>query len=431
MRARAGLGAVAISLLALAVGCGGGGKSAVRIGILSDCYGAFRSAHELIVASAELPLIERGGKLSGRTPSEGIEGASVAGRPVELLIGCVAGTEDVLPEARRLVEEDGAQILIGPLFAEHGLVLRDYARRRPEATFLIQPSPALELTLTNPARNVFRFTSNAAQSTAGLGWYAFHELGWRTAATVADDVPYGWENVAGFIAEFCAVGGRIVDREWLPLGADPAARAPQIPRSVDGVYLGAALSPMQGFVRRYAAVHHEPARHILAQEVLLLDPQVVARTPGLVAAGTLPLQTTMTEQTYVAAFARAFPTIPPASALAPLAIPFHDGVEAALRALERVDGDLSNSQRRFRDALARVRLESPTGRLRLDGNRQAIVPNYLTRVTTDAQGKPAMTTMKVVPNVEQTFGGYFEPGGPPPSRIAPGCKKGNPPPWAR
>jgi hypothetical protein len=35
-----------------------------------------------------------------------------------------------------------------------------------------------------------------------------------------------------------------------------------------------------------------------------------------------------------------------------------------------------------------------------------------------------------VPNVEQTFGGYFKPGDAPPSERAPACVKRKPPPWA-
>jgi hypothetical protein len=36
-----------------------------------------------------------------------------------------------------------------------------------------------------------------------------------------------------------------------------------------------------------------------------------------------------------------------------------------------------------------------------------------------------------VPNVEQSFGGYFAPGDPPPNRTHPACVKRTPPPWAQ
>ena len=115
--------------LSLAAGCGGSKPEPFRIGILSDCYGPFGSLHEPIVASAELPLLERGGRLRGKQPSSGVQGAGVAGRPVELAIGCVAGNDEVIPEARRLVEEGGAQAIVGPINPEEGMILREYARR--------------------------------------------------------------------------------------------------------------------------------------------------------------------------------------------------------------------------------------------------------------------------------------------------------------
>ena len=416
MRASA---AVLLACVALVQGgCGGSEPEPFRIGILSDCYGPFSSAHELIVASAELPLIGRGGRLAGRTPSDGVAGASAAGRPVELLVGCVTGTEDVIPEARRLVEEEHADVLVGPLYPEHGLVLRDYARRRPETAFLIQPSGAPELTLRDPARNVFRFTADNAQSAAGLGSYAYHELGWRTAATVADDTPYGWGNVAGFVAEFCALGGRVVDRRWVPPGTEAAGVAARIPDSADGVYMGAAVSPMRGFVRQYSDRHENASRRLLANAALL--PELVADVPGIVAAGPVPFQPTRAQQAHVAAFAKAFPRIPAAAALNQLALPFNDGVEAAVEALERTNGETGA---RLVDALAKLELDSPAGRVRLDANRQAVGPNYLSRVAADARGKPVIRTLEVVRDVEQTFGGYFGPDSPPPSRTDPTCTR--------
>ena len=411
----------------LLAGCGGSRSEPVRIGILSDCYGPFSSVHELIVASAELPLIERGATLRGSSPSDGIEGSSVAGRQVELLVGCTTGTEDLFPEARRLVEESGADIVVGPLYPEHGLIIRDYARRRPDIAFLIQPSGAPELTLTDPAPNVFRFTADNAQNAAGLGSYAYNKLGWRTAATLGDDTPYGWGTIAGFVAEFCAVGGRVVDRKWMTPGAPTSGIDAQLPPSVDGVYLGGTITPMADFVQRYASRHEDVSRRLLADAALLYDPQVVALAPGLVAAGGVPFEPTHAMQGYAAAFAKAFPAFPEGAALSPLAIPYRNGVEAVVAALEHSQG---STGARLMSALARLELDAPTGRVHLDGTHQAVTRNFLSQVATN-QETPTIATLQVIPDVEQTFGGYFKPDDPPPSRTAPVCRRAKPPPWAR
>jgi len=420
MRGRAAATLLAGVVLALAAACGGSEAHPFRIGVLADCYGGFSGAHDAIIASAELPLLERGAKLRGPKPTDGVGRVDVAHRPVELLQGCVSGNEDVIPEARRLVEEQGAALIVGPLDPQQGMVLRDYARRRPQTTFLIQPSDAPELTLANPAPNVFRFVADAAQDEAGLGSYAYHTLGWRTIVTIGDNVPYGWDSVSGFVAEFCALGGRVVKQLWPEYGADSPALVRRLP-SADGVYLGTVFPPL-GFIKRYAAAHADLGQRLVGNATMLffLPP---AAAKGVVFGGQMPFEPTPAVERYLASFKRAFPRLRVASALNPLAIPIRDGVEAALDALERAKG----SGPRFRAELARLVLRSPTGLIRLDRNRQAIVNAYLSRVGTDAKVK----TLRVVPNVEQTFAGYFTADSPPAGPTRQACRKATPPPWAR
>jgi branched-chain amino acid transport system substrate-binding protein len=406
-------------------GCGDSKtQPAFTIGILSDCYGPAGGFNELNVASAELPLIERGAALLGRAPSDGIGAVEVAGRRVALRVGCVAGTDEVIPEARRLVEEEGAQAIVGPEDPAQGMALRQYAPTRPETAFLIEPSAAPELTLTNPVRNVFRFTLDAAQSAAGLGSYAYRHLGWREAAVVGDDVPYAWEQAAGFVSEFCALGGRVADRIWIPLGANPAAAAAEVPRDIDGVYVASAgVSAMSAFLRPFAALGHDLSRQLVASDALIADPGVIPSARGVVTGGSPPIQPTPAGRAYMRSFAKAFPTLPAQQALTDRSLAYAVGVEAALHALARAQGAAG---RPFLEALAGVRLDSPLGRIRLDRDRQAIGPSYLSQI-----GPGGVRTLRVVPGVEHTFGGYFRAAGSPPSETSPACVKRMPPPWAR
>jgi hypothetical protein len=106
-------------------------------------------------------------------------------------------------------------------------------------------------------------------------------------------------------------------------------------------------------------------------------------------------------------------------------------MEAALVALERVHGDVSDGERRFKAALSHLVLDSPNGRIRLDSHRQAVGPSYLSRIELDKHAQPVVRTLRVVPDVEQTFGGYFSRDTAQPSSLAPACKRERPPPWAR
>jgi branched-chain amino acid transport system substrate-binding protein len=426
MRGNAVLAACGAVVLALVAGCGGGGKAPYRIAILADCTGPFSSLHESMLASAELPLLQRGGRLRGKRPSDGVEGARVAGRPVELLSGCVHSNTEVLSEARRLVEEDGAALVVGTTDPQQGMVLRQYASRRPDTTFVVQPSDGPELTLWHPLPNVFRFVPDAAQWTAGLGSYAYNDLGWRTAVTIGDDVPYGWDAVSGFVAEFCALGGRIVKRDWVAFGDDPASLVPQLSASTDGVFLGTVIASPSSFVKAYAARDSNlPGRLVAGFTLLFLVPQSLVK--GVVVGGSPALEPTAAEMRYIGEFTKAFPALG-AHALDPLVFSYRDGVEAALEALERADG---RDGQPLREALAHVELHSPLGVVRLDGNRQAVVSNYLSRAVAGPDGKPVIKTVKVLRNVEQTFGGLFALDSPPATRDTPACRKATPPPWAQ
>jgi branched-chain amino acid transport system substrate-binding protein len=419
---------VLAAVLAVAAGgCGGAGARPFRIGILSDCYGPFSSSHEFNLADAAVPLIEHGATPRGHRPSAGVEAVDVAGRRLELLVGCVAGNEDVIPEARRLVEEDGAAAVVGPIDPEQGMALRRYAPEQPNVAFLIQPSAAPEVTLQRPIENVFRFAPDAAQTSAGLGAYAYRRLGWRQAAVVGDDVPFGWEEAAGFVAEFCSLGGRIVARDWIIPGTDPAVEAARVPRTVDGVYVGAAVSPMQRFLQRYSALRHGLGNNLISNVALISDPAVIPSAHGVVVAGSPPFHPTRAARAFTETLRKAFPAIPAAAAINLLSLPYGTGVEAVVAALERSHGA---GGRAFLTALARTRVHSSLGPIRLDGDRQAIVTNYLAKVV-PAGNRFAVETIGVVPNVDHTFGGYFTKRSAPPSETSPPCVKRAPPPWAR
>jgi branched-chain amino acid transport system substrate-binding protein len=422
---------VAAVALVAAAGCGGTGGE-IRIGVLSDCLGPLGPFNDLAVGAAELPLLERGARLVGSKATGGIQGARVAGKRVTFLMGCTSFGEyrRLIAEARRLLEKEHVDVLIGPMAESEGLIVR--------VAFVLPQSRVQEVTLRDPAPNVFRFHPDNAQQTAGLGSYAYHSLGWRTAALVGEDFVMSWTRAAGFVAEFCALGGRIVSRLWTPAGQQPGDLVAKIP-IVDGVALipGEAFLDLSEFLKAYARLHPDISRRlVLGPETLILGrPQIARFAPGVVASDLAPYDARNPVWRRIRRELRHyFPRlVPPQSAPAqfPIVVSLRNAMEATLEALEAEDGDLSGGERRFMVALARVELEGPTGHIRLDRHRQAIAPTYLNRVSRDAKGKPVLRTVRVIPNVEQTFGGYFSGTTPPPTTTTPACRRATPPPWAR
>lgn len=430
--------ALSLALLAALAGCGADQRP-VRIGLLTDCRGPVAGLEESMLAGAALPLLARGGRIRGSGATVTVTGARVAGRPVELVRGCTSVTDHPLlvEEARRLVEVEKVDAVIGPLGEGDSFVVREIAHRYPEVVFVPAWSGPQELTLRGPAANVYRFDFDEAQEVGGLGTYAFRDLGWRTAAIVADPYAIGWHEEAAFVAEFCALGGRIVQRSSFPTEYQAAVeRNPAKLEEFDGIAV--LVSPYltaPGELLAALAAKLDARKRIVVGAYVIGDPAVIAsagpRLDGVVGAAPVPpANSTAAMREHRRAFVDAFPSQPPEFAEGLHVLAFHDAMEGLLRGLEATDADLSRGRQRLRAALARVEFQAPASPVRLDRNRQAVRTTYVLRVAWPAGGKPSVELLRSVPAVEQTFGGLLSKA-PPPGPGSQPCTKAAPPPWAR
>ena len=324
----------------------------MRIGLLTDCRGIFSGYEDEMLAGAELPLLRRGARLTNGKPSGGVSGARVAGRDVELVRGCTEESEHtvLVEEVRRLVEVEGVDAVVGAIGESDSLVFRELARKYPEVIFIPVWSGAQELTLRHPAANVYRFDTDEAQDVAGLGSYAYRELGWRRAAVVADTTPVGWQEEAAFVAEFCALGGNVTARFTAPidLGDPKVAHALRGADGVAALMLGGYFAPPD-FLPALARTLGSPETRIVAGTYVLEDSNTlvpIARRPaGVVGASSIPpANATPAMRAHRAAFSKAFPGLPPSDAETPLVLAFNDAMEGLLRGLEASDGDLSDGR---------------------------------------------------------------------------------------
>ena len=407
--------------LAAVSGCGGGSKATIAIGVLGVCQGTFAPFYDEVAAGADLSLLARGGKLTGSHPSDGVSGARVSGHPVRFVFGCAdESATGALVQARRLVEQDGVQIVVGPETSDAGIAVRDYARTKPHVPFLIAMSPAVEPTLERPAPNVFRFTTNALQWSAGLGTYAYRTLGWRRAVVVGNDFQYPYAEAASFIAEFCSLGGKIVKRVW----GDPPVGVPRT--RVDGYFMSEFLPQYLTAAVRAAGIGGELRRRLVlgaAAVSFAAQGALGDRGRGVVGGSPVPLGSSLSSWSrFLSQMKRAFTNIQPSA----FAAGYYTSAEAALRALEATGGDLSHGTQKLMAALARTRFTTPTGPVRLNGHRQAIAPNYIVQV-----GKSGLRTLGSVGDVDDSYAGRFSPEQPLPGRRSPPCTTGNPPGWVR
>jgi branched-chain amino acid transport system substrate-binding protein len=187
-------------------------------------------------------------------------GGMAGGKKIEIVVAPSDTTPDTaVRQARKLIEQDGVDIILGPLSGSEGIAMRDYAKTVPDKTIINGISGALETTWVDPAPNFFRFNLDGAQWGAGLGSYVVEEKGWKKVATVAADYSFGYTNFLGFAVDFCRAGGEIVERFWVPLGSsDFGGVIAALPDDMDAIYLGVGGTDAINFLNQYSRPGRKP-----------------------------------------------------------------------------------------------------------------------------------------------------------------------------
>ena len=111
-------------------------------------------------------------------PRKGWTGGSIGGHPLKLVgIGCSNDRADTaIKETKRLMEQLGADVMIGPLSGDESIAVANYAKQHPNKTFVDGSAGAQDTTLKVQAPNFFRFNGDGAKWNAGLGDLAYNKL---------------------------------------------------------------------------------------------------------------------------------------------------------------------------------------------------------------------------------------------------------------
>jgi branched-chain amino acid transport system substrate-binding protein len=415
--------------------------NAIKVGILSDCEGAFGPNYEQDIGGAIAAFSEYAGAkpVNPSKPSAGMTGGSIGGKPIRIVgYGCGNDRADrAIKETKRLMEQLDADILIGPLSGDESIAVANYAKAHPTKTFVNGTAGAQDTTLKVQAPNFFRFNGDGAMWNAGIGKIAYETLKWRKAAIIMDDYSFAWTSGAGMIVDFCARGGQITDRVFPPLNTtDYSSFARQLPGpdEVDGYFWAVGGSGTIPSIKAFESAHGKiKANQIIGNLFFFAagaDKQLGPRLNGAYVGGfgTSPDLNTQAAKDYKAVIGKWFDKFPPlagpAENYAPDGFTFNYFIntQALIEALKTVNGDISGGQKKLQEELAKVELDTAYGPIKLDENRQGIQDQWSYQLVVK-NGVPGPKTVQLIPQVEQTFGGVFSADGPAPSRTFPKCEK--------
>jgi branched-chain amino acid transport system substrate-binding protein len=232
LHASAGLAAAAV----LPVSVRAQTTGAIRVGLLTVRTGPLASGGLDMERALVMYLKERDNTLSGRK--------------VELIVADTAGAPATArTKTQELVEKNDVHCLVGPLAAFEALAIDDYIREKQIPVLGV--AAAEDITQRKPNPWLVRATSSSAQCAHPMGDYCAKDLKYKTMITIADDLAYGHEMVAGFQRVFEDNGGKIIQKLFPPLTApDYGTYIAQL-KDAEAIFLGFAGSNGFRFLRQF------------------------------------------------------------------------------------------------------------------------------------------------------------------------------------
>ena len=264
---------------------------------------------------------------------------------------------------------------------------------------------------------------------------------WSTASSTPWSEPSEkGARAAGFVAEFCSLGGHVTHRLSAPVTGpqDHAELVAAFPTTgIDGVFVATHNPPLDALLDAHPFFSGDVADGVIAGFITLDSnttgySELAPQLEGIVFPEPAhdPLPSGPAYELYAFLMRDHFPereveVIPFAPGTS-----YYTAVESVLLAYESVAGDLSDGQEKFQQALSDLRFDSPVGPVELDENRNAIGRAVASRLVIDDERLLQPENVHRIDGVEQTYNGYFTSDSPEPSLEGPECVAGDPPSWA-
>jgi branched-chain amino acid transport system substrate-binding protein len=339
----------------------------LKVGVLAPLTGVFAGGGWLIAEGVKLAFEQVNNE--------------VAGRPVQLFIEDTGARPDMaIQKTQRLVEREKVQLILGPLSGGEGMAMKEFGDKIPNVTVIVAGAAAEDITMRGIKDNVFRTSYSGAQVMFPFGKYAYENLGMKKIATIASDYAFPHSQIGGFLSTYLLAGGQVSARIWVPFGApvDFSSYIAQIPKDIDGILVALGGTDAINFVKQFKEFGLLGKIPILGGSIFV-DPVVLSQV-GADLVGVRAGSHYAQELPYpeFKAFDKAFlerSGLP--SSL--WAADYFVATQVAIEALNAVNGKIEDQQA-FREALRKVKMNTPRGPFEFDTFHNVVLTSYITEV---------------------------------------------------
>lgn len=327
-------------------------------------------------------------------------GYEVAGRKVEVIVEDAEGKSDVaLTKARKLVEKNKVNILVGPVDTASAYALRSYVETN-KLPMIITIAFARDLTQAKKSPYIFRVNATGDQVSRPFGRYAYEKLGLRKAVVMASDVAAGHEVADGFMETFKQAGGQVVKEIYPPL--DTADYGPFIATidvgKADTVWTWFAGAAAVRFVNQYNEYGLKTRIRLIGHGAV--NDTTVLGTLGEGAIGIVsalnytPSLKNPENAKFVKAYRQKF-----GEEVIEWAVMGFTAGKVIVEAAKAIEGRVEETSR-FLEALRKVNFDDPRGPFKFDTDQNPIQNVYILK-TIKKDGKVVNDVIDTIPDVSQ------------------------------
>lgn len=327
------------------------------------------------------------GAVLGKHARDGFElavkqhGGKLGGREVNLVVADDELKPDVaVARARRLVEQDHASFVVGPIFSN---VLAAIFRPVTSEAILISPNAGASTYAGKACSPNFFVTSYENNQVHEVGGQVAQDRGYKRAFLIAPNYQAGKDAIAGFKSHF---KGEVLDEDYVPLTqldfqADLARIQAAKPDVIYAFMPGGLGVNLVKQFRQSGLADTIPFLSAFTVDESTLPAQQDAEV-GLYGGMTwAPDTDTAANKVFEPAFEAAYGYVP-----ASYAMQGYDAAQLIDAALTKTGGDVADRDK-LRAAIRGASIASPRGPFRLNTNGYPIQDFYLVQVAKRADGK--------------------------------------------
>ncbi len=339
--------------------------AAVKVGVLSPMSGVYASLGTNKLNGIKMLFNEKSMKAGGRAIELAVEDTE-------------AKPQEGLRKARKLVEQDNADVLLGVISSAIGYALKDYVGRAKKVW--VTTGAAADGIFKKANNNPYAFRSSLStwQANNPMGTW-LGDKGFKNVFVTGPDYAMGREALDAFDKTFQVKGAKRAGGVYPPLGTtDFAPYLAEIKRaSPDLVYASYAGSDAVRFVQQFASFGLGSSMKLAGYGYLAEEDTFTAQ--GDAAIGVYSGLNwaygidTPINKNFVANYRKAYNSIPTVDSVAG-----YVGAQVVWDAINRLGGKV-DSQDALSKAIEETKIETPRGPISFDPDTHNVIQNIYIR----------------------------------------------------